>query len=141
MILSPSTQADAVGAAGMEAAEAEAFLAAGTFGAALRASPEFSDLMAAERTLSADAEATAAIEAFGALQAELRVEIAVGAITDDKRIELDRLRERMTAIPSVASYVAATAAFESVCRETAAVISAQIGIDFAANCRSGGCCG
>jgi len=141
MILSPSTQAAVVGAPGVEATEAEAFLAAGTFGAALRASPEFAGLMAAERTLSADAEANAAIEAFEALQAELRVEIAVGAITDDQRTELDRLRDRMTAIPSVAAYVAATAAFEGVCRETAAVVSAQIGIDFAANCRSGGCCG
>lgn len=141
MILSPSTQAEAVGAAGMEASEAEAFLAAGTFGAGLRASPEFAGLMAAERTLSADAEATAAIEAFGALQAQLRVEIALGVLRDDQRTELDRLREAMIAIPSVASYVAATAAFEGVCRETAAVVSAQIGIDFAANCRSGGCCG
>ena len=57
MILSPSTQAAVVGAPGVEATEAEAFLAAGTFGAALRASPEFAGLMAAERTLSADAEA------------------------------------------------------------------------------------
>ena len=47
----------------------------------------------------------------------------------------------MLAVPSVATYVAATAAFQAVCRETAAVVSAQIGIDFAANCRSGGCCG
>jgi hypothetical protein len=48
----------------------------------------------------------------------------------------------MFAVPSVAAYVAATAAFQAVCRETAAVVTAQIGIDFAANCRSGGgCCG
>ena len=47
----------------------------------------------------------------------------------------------MLAVPTVASYVSATEAFRVVCRETAAVVSTEIGIDLAANCRSGGCCG
>lgn len=47
----------------------------------------------------------------------------------------------MLACPSVAAYVAAQADFWGVCVETAGVISRQIGIDFAANSRSGGCCG
>jgi hypothetical protein len=61
--------------------------------------------------------------------------------TAAQRAELERLQMAMFAVPSVASYVAATEAFQAVCRETAVVVSAQIGIDFAANCRSGGCCG
>jgi cell fate (sporulation/competence/biofilm development) regulator YlbF (YheA/YmcA/DUF963 family) len=133
---------DATGAAAVpSAAEVEALTAAGAFGAALRASPEFTALLAADRTLSADPRATAAIEAFGARQAELRTEAMMGILTVAQRAELERLQKAMLTIPTVADYVAATAAFQSVSRETAVVVSAQIGIDFAANCRSGGCCG
>jgi len=140
-MLDLSTQ-DAAGlAAAPRAAEAEALTAAGTFGAALRASPEFAALLAANEALSADAAATIAIEAFGARQAELRTEAMMGILTAAQRADLERLQKAMYAVPTVATYVAATEAFGAVCRETAAVVSAQIGIDFAANCRSGGCCG
>ena len=133
---------DATGfAAAPRAAEAEALMAAGAFGIALRASPEFGALLAANDALSADAGATAAIEAFGDRQAELRTEAMMGVLTAAQRAELERLQKTMYAIPTVATYVAATEAFGAVCRETAAVVTAQIGIDFAANSRSGGCCG
>lgn len=140
-MLSPSTLDPADLAAAARAAEAEALTAAGTFGAVLRASPEFSALLAAENALSVDVEANAAIEAFGARQAQLRPEIAMRVLDEAQRAELERLQKAMLAVPSVATYVAATAAFQAVCRETASVVTAQIGIDFAANCRSGGCCG
>jgi cell fate (sporulation/competence/biofilm development) regulator YlbF (YheA/YmcA/DUF963 family) len=140
-MLDLSTQ-DAAGlAAAPRGAEAEALTAAGTFGAALRASPEFAALLAANEALSADAATTIAIEAFGARQAELRTEAMMGVLTAAQRDDLERLQKTMLTIPTVADYVAATAAFQSVCRETAVVVSAQIGIDFAANCRSGNCCG
>jgi len=88
-----------------------------------------------------DAVANAAIDAFQSQQAELRVELMMGVLADDQAAEAERLQATMVAVPSVASYVAATAAFQAVCRETAAVVSAKIGIDLAANCRTGGCCG
>lgn len=141
-MLYPSTQAPADLAAATRAAEAEALTAAGTFGAALRTSLEFTALLAADRAISTDGDATAAITAFGNLQAELRTEAMMGILTAAQRADLERLQKAMLAVPTVASYVAATAAFQAICRETAAVVSAQIGIDFAANCRSGGgCCG
>jgi cell fate (sporulation/competence/biofilm development) regulator YlbF (YheA/YmcA/DUF963 family) len=140
-MLDLSTQDPAELAVGQRAAEAEALTAAGTFGAALRASPEFGALLAANDALVADAKATAAIEAFGDRQAELRTEAMMGILTAVQRAELERLQKTMYAVPTVATYVAATEAFGAVCRETAVVVSAQIGIDFAANSRSGGCCG
>jgi cell fate (sporulation/competence/biofilm development) regulator YlbF (YheA/YmcA/DUF963 family) len=140
-MLDLSTQDPAGVAAVPSAAEVEALAAAGAFGAALRTSPEFTALLDADRALSADPGATAAIEAFGARQAELRTEAMMGILTVAQRAELERLQKAMLTIPTVADYVAATAAFQSVSRETAVVVSAQIGIDFAANCRSGGCCG
>ena len=140
-MLDLSTQDAAGFATAPRAAEAEALMAAGAFGAALRASPEFVALLAANDALTADAKATAAIEAFGDRQTELRTEAMMGILTAVQSAELERLQKTMYAIPTVASYVAATEAFRAVCRETAVVVSAQIGIDFAANSRSGGCCG
>ena len=140
-MLDLSTQSPAGLAAAPRAAEAEALTAAGTFGAALQASPEFVALLAANDALSGDPAATAAIEAFGARQAELRTEAMMGILTAAQRTGLEHLQKAMLAVPTVARYVAATEAFGAVCRETADVVSAQIGIDFAANCRSGGCCG
>jgi cell fate (sporulation/competence/biofilm development) regulator YlbF (YheA/YmcA/DUF963 family) len=140
-MLSPSTLDPADLAAAARAADAAALTAAGTFGAVLRASPEFGALLAAENVLSVDVEANAAIEAFGARQAQLRPEITMRILDEAQRAELERLQKAMLAVPSVATYVAATAAFQAVCCETASVVTAQIGIDFAANCRSGGCCG
>jgi cell fate (sporulation/competence/biofilm development) regulator YlbF (YheA/YmcA/DUF963 family) len=140
-MLDLSTQDPAGIADSTRTAEAEALMAAGAFGAALRASPEFAALLAANDALSADAEATAAIEAFQSRQAELRPELMMGILTTAQSADLERLQTAMYVVPTVAAYVAATAAFGAVCRETAVVVSAQIGIDFAANCRSGGCCG
>lgn len=140
-MLYTSTQAPTDLAAATRAAEIDALTAASTFGAVLRARPEFAALLAANQALAADADAAAAVEAFQARQEDLRIELMVGVLPDEQREELERLQAAMYAVPSVASYVAATATFQAVCQETAAVISAQIGIDFAANSRSGGCCG
>ena len=140
-MLYTSTAAPADVMAATRAAEAGALAAAGTFGAVLRSSPEFTVLTAANQALASDAAATAAIEAFNSRQEDLRMELMMGVLPDEQREELERLQGAMLAVPSVAAYVAATESFQAVCRETASVISDQIGIDFAANSRSGGCCG
>lgn len=128
--------------AAMSAADAEALLAAGTFGNALRASPEFGSLVRAGEALTADTEANAAIEAFGRRQAELRTAAMFGTLSHNERSELETLQAAMLACPTVMAYVATQNQFQAICRETAAVVSGQIGIDFAASCRtSGGCCG
>lgn len=122
-------------------AEINALTAVGTFGASLRATPEFTALLAASAAMGADPVAQTAISAFNEKQEDYRVEAAMNLLSQDKRDELGRLIEEMYAVPSVVAYVAATTAFGDICRETAAVISGIIGIDFAANSRSGGCCG
>ena len=128
-------------ASALRAAEAEALMAAGTFGRVLGASPEFASLVRAGDALTADREANAAIEAFGRRQTELRMAAMFGTIAESERAELEVLQAAMVVCPAVAAYVAAQSAFQAVCRETAAVFSGQIGINFAANCRSGSCCG
>ena len=122
-------------------AEAEALAAASAFGAALKESAEFVALAAADEAISQDAEANTAIAAFNNLQQQLRAEITVGVLQDSQRAELDQRQQAMYGVPSVSAYLAAMAAFQAVCRDTASIVSAEIGIDFAANSRSGGCCG
>ena len=139
-MIEPSTPSEAVFEAAVRTAEAEALMAGSAFGSALRASPEFTRLAEAGERLEQDAEANMAIKAFGQRQTELRMQLMLGALDASQQDGLDRLEAAMLACPSVAAYVTAEEAFRSICRETAAVVSAQIGIDFAANRRSGGCC-
>ena len=123
------------------AAEAQVLLAAGTFGTALRERPEFVRLRAAGAALGADGAAQEAIEAFNRCQSDLQLEIRFGTLDAIQQADLERIQTAMLAFPTVAEYVAAQAAFEEICRETATLVSSEIGIDFAANCRAGGCCG
>ena len=122
-------------------AEAEALAAARAFGTALKASKEFGALVASDEAIGRDPAAEAAITAFNRLQQELRAEITMGVLQDSQRAELDQRQQAMTAVPSISAYLAAMTAFQGVCRDTASIVSAEIGIDFAANSRSGGCCG
>jgi cell fate (sporulation/competence/biofilm development) regulator YlbF (YheA/YmcA/DUF963 family) len=122
-------------------AEAEALAAARAFGTALKASKEFGALIAADEAIGRDPAAEVAITAFNSLQQELRAEITMGVLQDAQRAELDQRQQAMTAVPSISAYLAAMGAFQAVCRDTASIVSAEIGIDFAANSRSGGCCG
>ena len=122
-------------------AEAEARAAARAFGTALKTSREFAALMAADQAISEDPAANAAIAAFDRLQQQFRAEITMGVLQDSQRAELEQCQQDMYDVPSIAAYVTATDAFQAVCRDTASVVSDQIGIDFAANSRSGGCCG
>ncbi|MHA6522897.1 YlbF family regulator [Tessaracoccus sp. G1721] len=122
-------------------AEAEALAAARAFGEELKASPEFAAVLDADRAISEDPAAIAAIADFDRLQQSLRAEITMGVLQDSQRAELVQCQQAMYDVASVAAYVAATQAFEAACRETSAIVSDAIRIDFAANCRSGGCCG
>lgn len=133
-MLNPTLQAPAD-------AEAEVRTAARAFGAALKSSNEFTALLAADEAVATDADANAAIAAFEQLQQDFRAEITVGGLTDAHRADLERSQEAMLSVPTVAAYAAAMSAFQDVCRDTASVVTAEIGIDFAANSRSGGCCG
>jgi cell fate (sporulation/competence/biofilm development) regulator YlbF (YheA/YmcA/DUF963 family) len=122
-------------------AETQVLLAAGAFGTALRGSPEFVRLRAAGAALGADDAAQEAITAFNGCQSELGLEIRLGTLDASQQAELEGFQAAMLAIPTVAEYVAAQSAFEEICRDTATLVSSEIGVDFAANCRSGGCCG
>lgn len=127
--------------AAARAAEIDALSAATSFGEALRTTPEFAALIAADQEMRIDEAASAAIAAYSAKQDAYRVEAAMNMLEEEVARELAALLDAMYAVPSVSRYFEAMHTFEALCRETAAVITAEIGIDFAANCRAGGCCG
>jgi cell fate (sporulation/competence/biofilm development) regulator YlbF (YheA/YmcA/DUF963 family) len=127
--------------AATRAADTQVFWAAGGFGTALRGSPEFVRLRGAGAALGKDDAAQAAIEAFNQSRSELGLEIRLGTLDADQRAEIERLQAATLAFPTVTEYLAAQGAFEEICRETAGLVTSEIGIDFAANCRAGGCCG
>ena len=123
------------------AAETAVLLAAGAFGTALRGSPEFVRLREAGAALGTDDAAQEAIQAFNGCRSELQLEIRLGTLDAAQQAQLEGFQAAMLAFPTVTEYIAAQTAFEEICRETATLVSSEIGIDFAANCRSGGCCG
>jgi cell fate (sporulation/competence/biofilm development) regulator YlbF (YheA/YmcA/DUF963 family) len=123
------------------AAETQVLLAAGAFGTALRGSPEFLRLREAGGALGTDDAAQEAIQAFNGCRSELGLEIRLGTLDASQQAQLEGFQAAMLAFPTVAEYLAAQTAFEAICRETVTLVSSEIGIDFAANCRSGGCCG
>jgi cell fate (sporulation/competence/biofilm development) regulator YlbF (YheA/YmcA/DUF963 family) len=133
----PAVEAEAA----TRAAETQVYLAAGAFGTALHSSPEFVRLRTAGAALGKDDAAQQAIEAFNTGRSELQFEIRLGTLDAAQQAEIERLQAAMLAFSTVAEYLAAQTEFEAICRETADLLTNEIGIDFAANCRSGGCCG
>ena len=127
--------------AGVGDLELQAISAADAFGVALHESAAFAALVRADRELAADEDAQAAIAAFERRQDELRTELTFRTLTAEHQGELERLQAAMLEVPAVAAYVAAQAALSDACRQLAAIVSGEIGIDFAANCGSGSCCG
>jgi len=121
--------------------DAEALVAATAFGMALRDSPEFTALAAARAALFDDPDAQAAIRAIGERERELRTEIMLGMLSDAAQAELEQLRAALYEQVAVTRYAEADQAVRALCVEAAAVVSDLIGADFAANARTGGCCG
>ena len=126
--------------AGVGDLELQALSAADALGLALHQSAEYAALVRADRELAADEDAQAAIAAFERRQDELRVELTFRTLSAEHQGDLERLQTAMLETPAVARYVAAQAALADVCRQAAAIVSGEIGIDFAANCGSK-CCG
>ena len=80
-MLSTATH-DPAPAAATAAAEIDALTAGATFGATLRATPEFTTLLSASAAVEADPVAQAAIAAYGEKQQDYRVEAAMNLLDE-----------------------------------------------------------
>lgn len=115
--------------------------AARDFAQALAESPVFQAYETAVTQLDNDPAAQAAIHAFQERQQSLQALIMLNALSAEEQAEMARLQQAFMAEPAVVALLEAQDALTAVCQTTAAILSERIGLDFAAACAPGGCCG
>jgi cell fate (sporulation/competence/biofilm development) regulator YlbF (YheA/YmcA/DUF963 family) len=108
--------------------------------AALSETPEFKAFEQAYLRFRDDERAQQALWAYQEEQRSLQPLLMLGAVSDDQRAELDRLREAWMAESSVAGYLEAQASLSALCRGIDQLLSERIGLGFAAACNPS-CCG
>lgn len=123
----------------LEAASPSVKQAARNVALALKQTPEYRLLESAAAALNADTEAQQAIEAYRAKQQSLQMMLQLNAVSQEERMELNRLYQAFALRKSVQEYVLAEAAFRTLCQAAGDYLSNRIGFDFAATVSSG-CC-
>jgi cell fate (sporulation/competence/biofilm development) regulator YlbF (YheA/YmcA/DUF963 family) len=113
---------------------AEVRNAARAFAAALSETPERRAFQQAVVALREDVVAGRAIDAYQKHAKSLRSLMMLGAISDQRQAELDRLRQASEQQPSVVAYLAAQHDLMQLAQAADGQLSAQIGIDFATAC-------
>jgi cell fate (sporulation/competence/biofilm development) regulator YlbF (YheA/YmcA/DUF963 family) len=133
------TEALAVNNTGIATPEQEKAIA--RFAQALSATPAFMAFEAAAARLSSDTAALAALQAYQEKLQSLDLSLRFGFATSEERDELERLRQACDAQPSVAAYAAAQRELSALCQAAADTLSERLGIEYAAACKTGSCCG
>ena len=88
-----------------------------------------------------DTEAQNAIKDFQKKQASLKALLMLNAVSEEDRRELRRLQARFYQQPTVIRNTRAQKELESISQEIGDLLSKAIGLDYAAACKTGGCCG
>jgi cell fate (sporulation/competence/biofilm development) regulator YlbF (YheA/YmcA/DUF963 family) len=88
-----------------------------------------------------DEQAQRALKAFQQKQAELKPLIALNAVSEDDREELQRLQDDFNSLPSVMQYYQAQIDLVALSQEIGDRLSTAIGLDYASACRTSSCCG
>ena len=114
--------------------------AARDFAAALAETQQFKAFEQAYEILSHDAAAQQALSAYRAKAESLRALLMLSTVSEAERSELERLKQDYLTNASVHAYAAAEAALTSLCQQAAGMISAAIGLNYAASCGAA-CCG
>lgn len=109
------------------------------FGLELTNTPQFVQFKQAAEALEQDEEAQRALAAYQQKQQSLQVVIRLNALTDEERLELDRLHEAVFSRSTVTEYIQAQNAVVELFSAVNDVVSNRLGLRFAQ--RRGGCCG
>lgn len=107
--------------------------------AALNAAPPLTAYTAAETALAGDAEATALLEQFTALQRALRVQQLDGTLTQADLTAARALERQLTANITIMDYIAAQQSALAALPEVNQTISELLGFDFAQLARRSEC--
>jgi cell fate (sporulation/competence/biofilm development) regulator YlbF (YheA/YmcA/DUF963 family) len=115
-------------------------IAAHDFAAALAETPQFKSFEHAYEALNTDPEALKTLSAYQAKTKSLRAVMMLNAVSEADRMELDRLQKEYVLRPSVQAYATAETELTAICQQAAGMISAGIGLNYAASCGAS-CCG
>jgi cell fate (sporulation/competence/biofilm development) regulator YlbF (YheA/YmcA/DUF963 family) len=110
------------------------------FAAALAETPQFKAFEQAYVALKNDAAANQSLSAYQAKVKSLREVLALNAISEAERAELERLKTDYLMLPTVEAYNNAEAELTALCQQAAGIISSAIGLNYAAACGAS-CCG
>jgi cell fate (sporulation/competence/biofilm development) regulator YlbF (YheA/YmcA/DUF963 family) len=114
--------------------------AARDFAAALAETPEFKAFEQAYMELRQDVVAQQALSTHQDKAASLSVLLALDAVSEADRAELERLRQDYLRFASVQAYTSAQAELTTLCQQAAGKISTAIGLNYASSCATS-CCG
>jgi cell fate (sporulation/competence/biofilm development) regulator YlbF (YheA/YmcA/DUF963 family) len=106
---------------------------------ALNAAPPLTAYRTAETALTGDAEASALLEQFAALQRALRVQQMDGTLTQADLTAARALEQQLTANVTIMDYVTAQQAALAALPEVNQMISELLGFDFAQLARRSAC--
>ncbi|OJX47143.1 MAG: hypothetical protein BGO78_16830 [Chloroflexi bacterium 44-23] len=107
----------------------------------LTETPQYVEFIKAHIEFRGDTEAQQIQQNYQKKQAALRAVLMLNAASEEERLELLVLQEQFNKRPSVIRYINAQSDFIVVCQEIGDLLSKELGIDFAAACKTGGCCG
>jgi cell fate (sporulation/competence/biofilm development) regulator YlbF (YheA/YmcA/DUF963 family) len=114
--------------------------AAREFAAALSETPQFKAFEKAYEALNKDIAAHGILSAYQTKAKSLRAILMLNAASEAERTELEQLKNEYMTHPTVQAYAAAETELTSLCQQTAEMISAATGLNYAASCGAS-CCG
>jgi cell fate (sporulation/competence/biofilm development) regulator YlbF (YheA/YmcA/DUF963 family) len=132
--------------AGLEVAELEmassavVHAAGRSFAAALAETAQFQAFEQAYARLNQDAAALQALAAYRAKVESLQALLMLNAVSEAESVELEQLKQDYLTRASVQAYAVADAELTALCQAAAGMISAAIGLNYAAACGAA-CCG
>lgn len=116
------------------------FAAARDFAAALAETPQFKAFEQAYDALRIDTVAQQALAAHQEKFNSLRIQLMLNAVSEAERNEIERLQNEYLKLPSVQAYINAQTELTTICQQIAGMISAAVGLNYAAACGAS-CCG
>jgi len=114
--------------------------AAREFAAALAETQQFRAFEQAYEALSHDTTAQQALSAYRDKAESLRALLMLNAVSETERAEMERLKQDYLTRASMQAYAAAEVELTAICQQAAGMISAAIGLNYAASCGAS-CCG
>jgi cell fate (sporulation/competence/biofilm development) regulator YlbF (YheA/YmcA/DUF963 family) len=114
--------------------------AARDFATALSKTPQFKAFELAYEALNKDTAAHGILSAYQAKAKSLRAVLMLNAASEAERTELEGLKNDYVTRPTVLAYASAESELKVLCQQTAGMISAAIGLNYAASCGAS-CCG